>query len=890
MGVPGLWDIIRSTGEVRSLTHLAVVDGFQANPGGRRGYRIGIDASIWFFHAAHGKEGENPELRTLFFRCARLMNTPFLPLFVFDGPKRPGFKRGKRVSGESHWLTTGMKSIIEAFGFEWRTAPGEAEAELAYLNRIGVIDAVLSDDVDNFLFGARVVVRNPSNTLSGNKSHPTKNSAGRDDGQHVKIFRAATIEAEQSIALTRGGFILIGLLSGGDYHTAGLTRCGPTIAHGLAKCGFGDVLYQAALELTREQLVTFLSGWRERLREELRTNSQGNMGKKSPALAKAVPSDFPDIDVLLSYVNPITSETEAARKGRPAPIHVTWSKEPDLGGIAQQCEQYFEWGFKERIIKRFRTVLWPSAVLRILRRAALDMDVRSGAIPPLTPRKNGKEHRMPVGTPSKMIAKHFSSRRAGVSDSEEGEEEDEEKRLIVKIHSKREHASTDGILEYRLEIAPAQLVRLAEAGVLGTRRAISDAEDSDSEDDGEDSDGEGKKKGKKKPPVDPNSHVRIWMPACMVAMVEPGLVQEYEDLAQKRLDKKAGKGRASPKKRAAKKSAGAEGMSEEEEEVPKAKPRATRKPAAKKAPVVVPQSEDEDTDTMAGVRKDLSTFFAASKSGAAARKPVKGAGFATTSQPNPASKPRRKPSPIPFPDDDAPSSSRVLSLLSGISQPSKGKGKSTVASISGSQHDADYGEPPRGSQPKPFPMSFDDFMFNPNPQEDEDMDAFAGPSKAAPVPVNMPRRRKSHSSGSDSRTDGITKSPRKAVEQTSPRSKRVAKARELYQEVEEDSESDTGGCRPASPSPFRPRVGSSRLAPAKPNPNTSVIEISSDSDAPAAPPSRPKLQPLLAARSKMNARSNTEPLANAAKPHRSKLKPALSASDQNRDMDIIDLT
>ena len=38
-------------------------------------------------------------------------------------------------------------------------APGEAEAELAHLNRIGVIDAILSDDVDNFLFGAKMVVR-----------------------------------------------------------------------------------------------------------------------------------------------------------------------------------------------------------------------------------------------------------------------------------------------------------------------------------------------------------------------------------------------------------------------------------------------------------------------------------------------------------------------------------------------------------------------------------------------------------------------------------------------------------------------------------------------------------------------------------------------------------
>jgi 5'-3' exonuclease len=38
-------------------------------------------------------------------------------------------------------------------------APGEAEAELAYLNSIGEIDAVLSDDVDTFLFGATMVIR-----------------------------------------------------------------------------------------------------------------------------------------------------------------------------------------------------------------------------------------------------------------------------------------------------------------------------------------------------------------------------------------------------------------------------------------------------------------------------------------------------------------------------------------------------------------------------------------------------------------------------------------------------------------------------------------------------------------------------------------------------------
>ena len=146
MGVAGLWDVrgllslvpriryndsshpqvLRPAGRTRSLTHLAVKDGFEANPDGKRGFRVGIDASIRFYHATYGREGENPELRTLFFRCTRLMTMPFLPLFVFDGPKRPEVKRGKRISGKNHWMVQGMQEIISAFGFEWRMVSGSS--------------------------------------------------------------------------------------------------------------------------------------------------------------------------------------------------------------------------------------------------------------------------------------------------------------------------------------------------------------------------------------------------------------------------------------------------------------------------------------------------------------------------------------------------------------------------------------------------------------------------------------------------------------------------------------------------------------------------------------------------------------------------------------------
>jgi hypothetical protein len=68
------------------------------------------------------------------------------------------------------------------------------------------------------------------------------------------VYRIRDIEDHPDISLTRGGMILIGLLSGGDYQQGGLSRCGIVTAHGLARCGFGDTLFQAAVNLTREQL------------------------------------------------------------------------------------------------------------------------------------------------------------------------------------------------------------------------------------------------------------------------------------------------------------------------------------------------------------------------------------------------------------------------------------------------------------------------------------------------------------------------------------------------------------------------------------------------------------------------------------------------------------
>ena len=90
-----------------------------------------------------------------------LTRLPLLPLFVFDGRwGRPKMKRGNR-KGKSgtHSLTRNLKCLLDIFGIEWREAKGEAEAELAFLNSVGIIDAIMTDDVDAFLFGATTIIR-----------------------------------------------------------------------------------------------------------------------------------------------------------------------------------------------------------------------------------------------------------------------------------------------------------------------------------------------------------------------------------------------------------------------------------------------------------------------------------------------------------------------------------------------------------------------------------------------------------------------------------------------------------------------------------------------------------------------------------------------------------
>jgi hypothetical protein len=78
-----------------------------------------IDRADAAFRSAglHTQAGENPELRSLFFKFCQLLRAPVTLVFVFDGPDRPPKKRGHLVVDNELWLIGYVKQLIEAFGF-----------------------------------------------------------------------------------------------------------------------------------------------------------------------------------------------------------------------------------------------------------------------------------------------------------------------------------------------------------------------------------------------------------------------------------------------------------------------------------------------------------------------------------------------------------------------------------------------------------------------------------------------------------------------------------------------------------------------------------------------------------------------------------------------------
>jgi len=198
-------------------------------------------------------------------------------------------KKDRRDADEvTHIMITECQQLLRLFGLPYITAPMEAEAQCAELVRLGLVDGIVTDDSDCFLFGGTRVYKNMFN-----------------QAKFVECYLAADLEKE--FDLKREKLIQVAHLLGSDY-TEGLPGVGPV----------------TALEILGEfaSLADFKEWWSGvQMNVVPKEADQGHPFRKKfrkNATKIFLPPAFPDARVDVAYENPeVDSDPQPFQWGVP---------------------------------------------------------------------------------------------------------------------------------------------------------------------------------------------------------------------------------------------------------------------------------------------------------------------------------------------------------------------------------------------------------------------------------------------------------------------------------------------------------------------------------------------------------------------------------------------
>ena len=124
-----------------------------------------------------------------------------------------------------------------------------------------------------------------------------------------------------------------------------------------------DRLIEAVENMTLKEFKQFLVSWWEELSTILRTDPLGFIGHKCNAVAREVHSQFPRCDILLAYLQPLTSWSPNFTS--VATIPSLCLRQPNLEGLASFCFCRFEWSPAD-LHAKFEKFIWPGVTLRML--------------------------------------------------------------------------------------------------------------------------------------------------------------------------------------------------------------------------------------------------------------------------------------------------------------------------------------------------------------------------------------------------------------------------------------------------------------------------------------------------------------------------------------------
>ncbi|KZT07787.1 PIN domain-like protein [Laetiporus sulphureus 93-53] len=172
--------------------------------------------------------------------------------------------------------------MLRLFGIPYITAPMEAEAQCAELLQLGLVDGIITDDSDVFLFGGLRVLKNMFN-----------------QSKTVECFLLTDLERE--LGLDRDKLIRLAYLLGSDY-TEGLPGVGPVVAMELLK----EFPGQDGLHKFKHWWQKVQSG--KDTSDDTGTTFRKRFKKRFKDLY--IPDDWPNPAVRDAYYHPTVDESE----------------------------------------------------------------------------------------------------------------------------------------------------------------------------------------------------------------------------------------------------------------------------------------------------------------------------------------------------------------------------------------------------------------------------------------------------------------------------------------------------------------------------------------------------------------------------------------------------
>ncbi|KAI8100822.1 hypothetical protein M9434_005207 [Picochlorum sp. BPE23] len=215
-------------------------------------------------------------------------------------------------------MFTECQELLQMFGIPYLVAPTEAEAQCAWLDANNLVDAVVTDDNDAFLFGAKKVYRHIF-----------------EESKYVEEYRMEDIERE--LGLSRDSLIYLGLLLGSDY-TPGIAGVGVVNAVEIVSSFPG---YDGLIEFEKwvngidEDIVALV-------KEKCATSAMNETTEEFKQKHKAVrnswllPEDFPSKEVVQAYQNPLLDKSKSK---------FTFIS-PDFKAVSLLCSKKFGWDEK----------------------------------------------------------------------------------------------------------------------------------------------------------------------------------------------------------------------------------------------------------------------------------------------------------------------------------------------------------------------------------------------------------------------------------------------------------------------------------------------------------------------------------------------------------------